>query len=660
MFQILRAAVEPGGASKWLPSWALRCALVGLLTTLHASGIPGGLLLAQTLPRYGDCPRLQALARLSRDTSTLTALTDYADEASLDNLTCANLAAHHALGLPEELLSPTQVLPLYTILAYNHTNLERYDSARHYNSLRAAIAEEVGNLIEVHDAQLLFGSIAVFGTHYDSALHYLRLAVASAEAAGDLRGMSRAYEMMARTSVTKEAAAEGRALAAEALRLGREVSDTAAIVTALNTLVQACLLQRRYGEAVPYSREEVTLARALGSDIDLAEALLAAADVATFTGRLAEAEAALTEALELHEVLYGERHIGGSGYHELANLHGARGDFSAQATALRQLLASREEGGFAVQHARFLADITEAYDSLGRYDSAYHFARLLVEEQDSLYARANANALTDLRVRYQTKERERDLVEQRCLLAVERRSRLLTLGLAGLGFAAAAIVGYLALQLRRRDRDRAALVHEVHHRVKNNLQVVSSLLYLQRRHVEDPAAVAAIQESQHRVEAMGLIHQRLYTRDRLTSVRMDSYLAELTDALQEAFGRHRTDVTLEVEPVELPVQLAIELGLIANELISNSFKYAGAGGRLWVRLVRLNAERYRFEVADDGGRGAGGGHRAEDESAATSQGTGFGSQLVEMLSQKLNTAPEIRRGPDGYATVFEFSVDSIG
>ena len=220
-----------------------------------------------------------------------------------------------------------------------------------------------------------------------------------------------------------------------------------------------------------------------------------------------------------------------------------------------------------------------------------------------------------------------------------------------LALVALAALAYLARQLRRRNRERETLVHEVHHRVKNNLQVLSSLLYLQRRHVTDPAAISAIQASQNRVEAMGLVHQRLYTRDRLTEVRMDGYLAELAETLRDAYGRDEVELQYEVAPVDLPVQTAIEIGLIANELISNALKYAfaktGQDPTIAVSLQAIERGGYRFEVADNGG-----GVGAHEEAHATS--TGFGSRLLTLLTEKLEAELHTEHDDRGYRAWFEF------
>jgi two-component sensor histidine kinase len=148
------------------------------------------------------------------------------------------------------------------------------------------------------------------------------------------------------------------------------------------------------------------------------------------------------------------------------------------------------------------------------------------------------------------------------------------------------------------------LLKEIHHRVKNNLQVVMSLLDSQADSLIDKAALSAIQESQHRVQAMALIHQKLYQSESLARIPMSSYIEEVVAYLSDSYSLYqpiRFDV--EVEDIELDVTLAVPLGLIINEAITNAFKYAfpnGRSGTITVRLQRIEEASYELIVADDG------------------------------------------------------------
>lgn len=162
-----------------------------------------------------------------------------------------------------------------------------------------------------------------------------------------------------------------------------------------------------------------------------------------------------------------------------------------------------------------------------------------------------------------------------------------------------------AAQLEASLREKETLLKEVHHRVKNNLQVISSLLSLQAGYVADDNLAAMLQDSQNRVHSIALVHEKLYQARDLARVDMGEYLATLTKHLQGALGRTEADVTLEIAPIELelPLDAAVPCGLIVNELVTNALKHAFPGrrsGHVRVRAGVGDDRRITIAVSDDG------------------------------------------------------------
>ena len=119
------------------------------------------------------------------------------------------------------------------------------------------------------------------------------------------------------------------------------------------------------------------------------------------------------------------------------------------------------------------------------------------------------------------------------------------------------------------------LLKEVHHRVKNNLQIINSLLVSQAAFLKDRTALKAMKESQHRVKAMSLIHQKLYNSENHSSIYMPDYINELVEYLKESFNiNQKVFFQMDIDPVWLDVTKVIPLGLILNEIITNALKYA--------------------------------------------------------------------------------------
>jgi PAS domain S-box-containing protein len=160
-------------------------------------------------------------------------------------------------------------------------------------------------------------------------------------------------------------------------------------------------------------------------------------------------------------------------------------------------------------------------------------------------------------------------------------------------------------KIRASLREKEILLKEIHHRVKNNLQIISSLLNLQSAHIRDPHALEVFKEGQGRVRSMALIHEKLYQSEDLARVDFSEYIRNLAAYLFRSYEVHAGAVRLgvEAEDVLLGVDTAIPCGLIINELVSNSLKHAfpgGTGGSINIRLRPAGHERLTLTVADDG------------------------------------------------------------
>jgi two-component system, sensor histidine kinase PdtaS len=147
------------------------------------------------------------------------------------------------------------------------------------------------------------------------------------------------------------------------------------------------------------------------------------------------------------------------------------------------------------------------------------------------------------------------------------------------------------------------LLKEIHHRVKNNLQIVMSLLNSQSAYIDNEPALTAIHDSQHRVHAISLIHQKLYNAENVSSIDISLYIRELVSYLRDCFNTgQRIRFELNIEELEMDVAHAVPLGLILNEAITNSIKYAFPGQRQGVIAVTLTATETHFvlRISDNG------------------------------------------------------------
>lgn len=222
-------------------------------------------------------------------------------------------------------------------------------------------------------------------------------------------------------------------------------------------------------------------------------------------------------------------------------------------------------------------------------------------------------------------------------------------------------VWMLKVQVRRQTsvigkalRDKEVLLQEIHHRVKNNLAIISGLIELQLDSTSDEVALQVLRDSQARIQAMAMVHEKLYTSAMNTSVQMDIYIKELVEAIHHTFNDNLKGVETDfcLEPVELDLQQVIPCGLLINELVVNAFKHAFNGkkaGRLRVSLQSKN-DQVELIVADNGPG------LSEDISVDHTGSLGF--MLIQTFADQLSAEMNVD-GKDGTEYTFLFQPKTV-
>ena len=287
-----------------------------------------------------------------------------------------------------------------------------------------------------------------------------------------------------------------------------------------------------------------------------------------------------------------------------------------------------------------------SFKGAGMIDSALAYYILQDRLNDSLTNLGKTREVLDLQAKYETNQKELEI--QQLQVQREASSRNIIWLLAGIGVLAG-IMTWLIILYRNMAKQKKeiseqrlrleVMMKELHHRVKNNLQIVSSLLSLQTSRLEDENAIAVLKESQLRVQAMSFIHQRLYKTDSITSVNMKEYITDLAESLVASYGYHRDgfDLQLEVQQEFLDIDKALPAGLIINELVTNALKYAyGNVQRPLLQISLLNNADNDVVIAiRDNGSGI-------DPEAWTKQRNSFGKQLITALCKQLRASQELK------------------
>lgn len=293
---------------------------------------------------------------------------------------------------------------------------------------------------------------------------------------------------------------------------------------------------------------------------------------------------------------------------------------------------------------------------------------------DSIFNETKNKQLQEVQARYETEKKEQNiqLLEkesklQQSQLLQASNTRNWTLGGMALSLIIAGLLFHnvrikqrankkLEIQQKEIEQQNRSLRHllhekdwllkEIHHRVKNNLQLVMSLLNSQSAYISNEPALTAIHDSQHRVHAMSLIHQKLYSSENVSSIDLTFYIRELSSYLADSFNTgQRIRFEFALEPLEMDVSQAVPLGLILNEAITNAIKYAFPDSRqgiIAITLANTAPDEYMLSISDNGVGMAPGFNNKKPSSLGMSLMEGLSEDLDGHFSMENNNGTTIK------------------
>lgn len=346
-------------------------------------------------------------------------------------------------------------------------------------------------------------------------------------------------------------------------------------------------------------------------------------------------------------------HFQSLAYQGIARFYVANARYSRAESYLELLLkASREQ-----ILPNYLIDVHLMWfkvdSARGNYPQAIRHYQQYKALQDSIFNETKSKQITQLSIQYETEKNKAEItmLNQKNQLAqssLERSQLVRNITIGGITLLLI-IMGLLYIQYRDKKQNNKVilqkneqlqhflvekewLVKEIHHRVKNNFHIVASLLEIQSSYLKNKEALSAIKESQHRIHSMSIIHQKLYQSDTLSTVHMPEYIYELVEYLRESYSiRENIGFSLQIENIELNHAAAITLGLILNEAITNSIKYAFAKakeGRISISLNHISDSQVLLSIADNG--------RGLPVDFDSKIGTSMGMELLQGLTDDLN------------------------
>jgi two-component sensor histidine kinase len=322
-------------------------------------------------------------------------------------------------------------------------------------------------------------------------------------------------------------------------------------------------------------------------------------------------------------------------------------NYSSAKLIIQQAIQLAKSEGRKNELSNALYHQTQILESAGEYKAALHSFREYHQMYDTLLNAEKDAKLVELLTQYEVDKKENTitLLNQEKVIA-QRNLYILAVGALGLFVLMLLAIyfynkrqKYVSLLEQKNQtitvmlEEKEFLIKEIHHRVKNNLQIVSSLLQLQSRYIIEPNAIEALHDGDNRVKSMAIIHHHLYSSDNVTAVNIKNYTDNLLENLSATYSTldKEIEMKLDIDPIFLDVSLMIPLGLIINEIITNAFKYAftnRSNGAITV-TIKEHEDELIVRIQDDG----------VGKEIVQNQ-VGFGTRMINAFLKKLNASME--------------------
>ena len=397
------------------------------------------------------------------------------------------------------------------------------------------------------------------------------------------------------------------------------------------------LALKDYENAKELYEESIEVGLTYGFFNNLSDVYISLVELYVFLGQTEKAAEAGENALKYATLLENEFMMMRS-LLALGKLDFVMGDFTGSIANIEECITiATDEFGDGYYLSQAYETLGKARAAKGQYQEAYSAFQVYDSLKSQVFTAKADERISELKAEMDLVAKEGTIKLQEVKINEQRNFQTLLIIIAIL-LLILLLLAYKAIRnkfkinrlLQKQNKEKEFLLKEIHHRVKNNLEIVSSLLSLQSAQINDPNVLNAMQDSQYRVQSMSMIHKKLYLGENLATIEMKDYFLNLGNYIIYAYGVEKSiNLEVDMEPIELDVDMAVPIGLIVNELISNSLKHAfpdQRSGNIYLSL-RKTEDVLELDVTDDG-IGQREFHKMDNQ--------GFGTSLIALLTKQLD------------------------
>lgn len=577
---------------------------------------------AQDQPKIDSL--FQELRTSKQDTNKVILLYDLSREFFNNDISRAEKYSNRALFLSEKLGYKKGIALSYNNLGIINYYKAIYSVAMSYHDRSLELMAEIGDRKGMAGSHNNKGAVYTQQGDYSLAIEEYLSSLRILEEIGDMQGVGRSYNNIGLVYYLQGNYPEAKGYYARALKILEGTKDENLIADILNNMGIIAFEDGAYDESLDYHMRSLNNRERTGNQRGTASSY-------TNIGDVYAAQEAFAKALEFQKKAYDIQNELGDKAGMLSSLRGIGTVLSLTnkneeaLKYMKEVLELATEIGAKKELRDTYNDISNIYNRMGEYKRALTYKDHYAQLKDTLFSEQTSEIATNLEAKFESEKKSKEIEILKRENEIQElqlgRNRILIISFTiGLVLALISVVIYArvnrerkkALELlqrqnesiKRQKDEKEVLLKEIHHRVKNNLQVINSLIRLQCAFTDDKVALELFDECQNRIISMALIHEKMYEAHDLSNINLREYVNELSGNLLRSYRlNQRIELQIEVASMKLSLDTLVPLGLLLNEMISNSLKHAFKGreeGLITVQLGKNEQGLFELIVGDNG------------------------------------------------------------
>lgn len=607
------------------------------------------------------------------DSLKIKALLQLSAELKKSNSMQAALYATQALKLSEINSLPQSIAKANSLIGDISRIGSNYTRAREYYMKALELYKSLNDSIGMSSAINYIGMMYANQGAYPDALKYYYMSLELNERMNDKSAIAISYNNIGNINDLLGNYDEALNFHFRSLKLKEEMKNYSGIANTLNNIGEIYKKQGKYDEAMDYYSRSLKLKKELKFIPGIANTLNNIGDVFLLKKEYYQSLSYYNQSLELLDSL-DDKEGRAIVNNNIGILFFMMKQYARAADYLRKGLSLASEIGLMEEQRKAYLALANVYEAQGNYKLANEYIKQNSFIKDSLLNEKNTRLISEMQAKYESEENKKEidlLTKEKYLQQLEIYNGRITTTSVSIGCLLLLVLVLVFLyaykqkqkanlllmtqnqDITKQKEEKELLLKEIHHRVKNNLQIINSLLRLQSHQVEDERSLSLFEECQNRILSMAIIHEKLYKSQDLANIDTKSYIETLSESLLRSY-RTNKDVSIKVicKVSSVGIDTLMPLGLILNEIISNSLKYAFTGrsnGKITILLDRSSDTTYEMMIGDNG--------VGLPADFSWENSTTLGIELIKTLVDQINgTIDKVKDAP---GTAFKISFTDI-